>query len=191
MLDAVGYRGEVDRCYKDEREREDRWAAVMEVLNTAENYARRRKRPTLNGFLEELALSSADERTKDDDGRRDAVNLMTLHSAKGLEFSRVYLVGMEEGLLPHSRSAAEDTVEEERRLAYVGVTRAQRNLSITLTVERARYGRRVASHASRFLYEIKGEKPPPGWVAAGTVEPAARKKAKTKRRRNPRAAKRA
>ncbi len=192
MLDVVGYRGEVERCYPDEREFGDRWAAVMEVLDTAENYARKKKAGTLAGFLEEIALAAGDERGKEDGGGKDAVHLMTLHAAKGLEFPRVYLVGMEEGLLPHARAAAEDSIEEERRLAYVGVTRAERHLTLTLASERSKFGRRSSTHASRFLYEIKGELPPVGWIAAGAAgattspargEPAAKTGKKTSKRR--------
>jgi len=169
MLDVVGYRSEVDRCYREAREREERWAAVLEVLDFAENHVRRSARPGLEGFLEEVALTASDEADTDAAGRREAVTLMTLHASKGLEFPRVYLIGMEEGLLPHARAAAEDGVEEERRLAYVGVTRARSVLTVTRAAERSRYGQRARTSPSRFLFELKGESPPPGWRAIETV----------------------
>jgi DNA helicase-2/ATP-dependent DNA helicase PcrA len=95
---------------------------VEEVLNLAENYVRRTNQPTLPEFLQRVALSAEDDRDPDagtdEHGRRNAITLMTLHAAKGLEFPRVYLVGVEEGLLPHQRSVDSDTVDEERRLMY-------------------------------------------------------------------------
>ena len=124
FLDAVDYRDEVTRLYPDPMTREARWAGVEEILNFAENHVRRSAEPSLHGFLEELALTSGDEPEEKPETRGDAVTLMTLHAAKGLEFPHVFLVGMEEGLLPHARAVAEGGVEEERRLAYVGITRA-------------------------------------------------------------------
>ncbi len=91
---------------------------------------------------------------------------MTLHAAKGLEFPHVYLAGMEEGILPHSRSVADGDVEEERRLAYVGITRAMDSLTMTWAHERARYGKRAAATPSRFLFEAQDEALPDGWVGA-------------------------
>jgi len=166
LLDAVDYRVELVRCYPDESVREQRWAAVEEVVNFAENYVRRTRKPTLAEFLEQLALTATDDE-QDDDGDRDAVTLMTLHAAKGLEFPYVYLVGCEEGLLPHDKSVAADTIDEERRLMYVGITRAQDDLTITFAKSRAKYGRRSARMPSRFLYELKGEAPPKSWRPAG------------------------
>ena len=167
LLEAVDYRSEVDRVYPDAKTREDRWSGVMEILNFAENHVQRDRNPGLRSFLEALTLTAADELSAEDAHGRDAVTLMTLHSAKGLEFPRVYLVGVEEGILPHARSVAEDTVEEERRLMYVGITRAQKHLTITCTKTRAKYGTRIESMPSRFLFELRGEAPPKGWRALG------------------------
>lgn len=88
------------------------------------------------------------------DEELDQVQLMTLHASKGLEFPYVYLVGMEEGLLPHQSSIDEDNVDEERRLAYVGITRAQKELTFTLCKERRQYGELVRPEPSRFLLEL-------------------------------------
>lgn len=90
----------------------------------------------------------------DDDGEADQVQLMTLHACKGLEFPYVFMIGMEEGLLPHQSSIDEDNVEEERRLAYVGITRAQKELTFTLAKERRQYGELISPDPSRFLYEL-------------------------------------
>ena len=189
FLDTVGYREEVRRLYSDPMTREARWAGVEEIFNFAESYASRAKKPTLHGFLEELALSSGDEPTETPETRGDQVTLMTLHAAKGLEFPHVYLAGMEEGILPHSRSVADGDVEEERRLAYVGITRAMDCLTMTWAHERARYGKRAAATPSRFLFEAQGEDLPDGWVGAEAMvqkddeEPAEETKKKTGRAR--------
>jgi DNA helicase-2/ATP-dependent DNA helicase PcrA len=173
LIREVSYADEIQKNYPDPRDADVRWAAVMEVVNFAENHVRRRgAEASLGGFLEELTLNGQDDKNDKDAARRDCVTLMTLHAAKGLEFPRVFLVGCEEGILPHQRSVAEDTVEEERRLMYVGVTRAQRRLVVTHCSERAKYGKRAACMPSRFVFEIQGTSPPPGWRAAGSAEPA-------------------
>jgi DNA helicase II / ATP-dependent DNA helicase PcrA len=191
FLDAVHYRDEVTRLYSDPMVREARWAGVLEVLNFAENHVRRSAEPSLQGFLEELALTSGDEPSETAETRGDVVTLMTLHAAKGLEFPHVFLVGMEEGLLPHARAVAEGGIEEERRLAYVGITRAMTTLTLTFAFERAKYGRLARSVPSRFLFEAQGTETPDGWVgveqqAAPAEEDdktARPKKRATKRRR--------
>ncbi len=175
LLEAVDYKSEIRRLYSDPMTREARWAAVEEMLNFAENYTRRSPSPTLAGFLEELALTSGDE-PSERESPGEAVTLMTLHAAKGLEFPHVFLVGMEEGLLPHARAVADGGLEEERRLAYVGITRAMRMLTLSFVSERAKYGKRVAAMPSRFVFEMRGKTPPEDWVpveaslAEGSVE---------------------
>ena len=164
LVEAVGYRLELKRLYPDPMTREGRWAAVAEVFNLAENHCRKNRKPSLTAFLDELALTTQDDK-KSDEPDRDVVTLMTLHSAKGLEFPRVYLVGMEEGILPHVRSVEDSGVEEERRLAYVGITRAQDHLCLSFVSSRAKYGKRVECTPSRFLFELRGKQPPEDWEA--------------------------
>jgi DNA helicase-2/ATP-dependent DNA helicase PcrA len=170
LIAESGYREELARLYPDEAEREGRWSAVEEVVNAAAGYCRREASPTLAGFLQEIALTNSDDdRDKESKLARDAVALMTLHAAKGLEFREVYLVGMEEGLLPHRRSvdALDDSaIDEERRLCYVGVTRAQQRLSLTLALSRIRWGKVRPTIPSRFLYEITGQADNPNYKAA-------------------------
>ena len=159
LIRSVNYGEEIKRCYSDSATRTKRWDAVNEILNMAEVHGRQRSEATLTTFLEEVALSANDDRD-DDRSSDDEVTLMTLHSAKGLEFGEVYLVGMEEGLLPHLRSIQDGGIEEERRLAYVGITRARHRLTLSYVQSRARYGNREASLPSRFLYEVQGKEAP-------------------------------
>ncbi|MGO4893042.1 DNA helicase Rep [Flavobacterium sp. W21_SRS_FM6] len=108
---------------------------------------------TLQEVVNRLILRDMMERGEDQD-ESDQVQLMTLHASKGLEFPYVFMVGMEEGLLPHQSSIDEDNIDEERRLAYVGITRAQRNLFFTLVKERRQFGEIINPEPSRFLYEL-------------------------------------
>ncbi|MCE9637200.1 MAG: UvrD-helicase domain-containing protein [Planctomycetes bacterium] len=170
LIRAVDYSAELERCYPEQRDRDTRWAAVMEVVNVAENYSARTDAPTVQGFLEEITMKGEGMRDSKEK-KRDVVTLMTLHAAKGLEFPCVYLVGMEEGIMPHARAVKDGTIEEERRLMYVGITRARRVLTVTWANERAKYGRRTATNPSRFIFEMSGTKPPPGWKPATAAEP--------------------
>ncbi|AIK17862.1 DNA helicase Rep [Glaesserella parasuis] len=108
---------------------------------------------SLNQVVTNLTLRDMMERGEDDD-ESDQVQLMTLHASKGLEFPHVFLIGMEEGILPHQTSIDEDNVEEERRLAYVGITRAQQTLTFSLCKERRQYGEIIKPEISRFLLEL-------------------------------------
>ncbi len=144
LIHQIGYQDELARIYKEPKSRQARWAAVEEVVNSLGSYEKRTRRPTLAGFLDDVALGDRDgDQDKDAQLQRNAVALMTLHSAKGLEFPQVYLVGMEEGLLPHRRSVEAEgaAIDEERRLCYVGVTRAQERLTISMALQRMKWGK--------------------------------------------------
>lgn len=169
LLTEINYRAELARLYPDAEEQQARWNSVEEVVNAAANYVKRAESPTLSGFLQDIALGSNDDSDdKEKQLERNAVALMTLHAAKGLEFAEVYLVGMEEGFLPHRRSIEGDdsAIDEERRLCYVGVTRAQRRLTLSLALSRKKWGKDRPTIPSRFLYEITGQADNPNYVAA-------------------------
>jgi DNA helicase II / ATP-dependent DNA helicase PcrA len=160
LIVEIGYEGELKRLYSDPNEQQARWAAVEEVVNALAAYEKGAKKPTLGGFIDEVALGQQDlGDEKEKQLAKNAVVLMTLHSAKGLEFPHVYMVGLEEGILPHHRSLAldADDVEEERRLCYVGVTRAQERLTLSLSLTRLKWGKPRDCVPSRFLYEIIGQ----------------------------------
>ena len=160
LIDAIGYEAELARIYDDPNERQSRWDSVQEVVNALGQYEAKERRATLGGFLDEVALAGREiGEDKESQLRSNALTLMTLHCAKGLEFPLVYLVGMEEGILPHRRSVAEEgaAIEEERRLCYVGVTRAQDRLVFSLARARRKWGKLRETLASRFLYELTGQ----------------------------------
>jgi DNA helicase II / ATP-dependent DNA helicase PcrA len=161
VVDRVGYRRELERLYPDPAERDARTASVEELINAAANYTAHADEPTLRGFLDEVALGNRDESDdKEKELARNAVALMTLHSAKGLEFPHVYMVGMEEGILPHKRSLEmpdDVAIDEERRLCYVGVTRAQERLTLSLALSRRKWGKPRETVPSRFLFEMTGK----------------------------------
>jgi DNA helicase-2/ATP-dependent DNA helicase PcrA len=154
MLDQTGYL----KSLRDDNTEEsnERIENLMELVSAARDYESREAEASLGGFVDRLSLlSEADEES----GARDArVWLMTLHAAKGLEFPLVNIAGLEEGLFPHSRSSEdEDEIEEERRLCYVGMTRAQSQLVVTSAARRRVFGEYQGTVPSRFLEEIPAE----------------------------------
>ena len=140
---------------KDELENRTRLENVRELKSSIVNYVENTDTPTLSGFLEEIALYTDIEQYDQD---ADAVVMMTMHSAKGLEFPNVYVIGMEEGLFPGMRSIGDpEEMEEERRLCYVAITRAKKHLTLSCAKQRMLYGRTSVNRHSRFIEEIPPE----------------------------------
>ena len=133
---------------------DDRIRNVRELVSDAAEYNEAEPEGDLPGFLEKVALVSDTDHWDPETGN---VTLMTLHAAKGLEFPAVFVVGLEEGLLPLARDASIDDLEEERRLLFVGITRAKKRLSLMYAQSRTRYGKHEFSEPSRFLSEIEDE----------------------------------
>jgi DNA helicase II / ATP-dependent DNA helicase PcrA len=127
---------------------------LQELVGVAREYRQQTDEASLAGFLQDISLVSDQDTIRDD---RGVVTLMTLHNAKGLEFRAVFMIGMEEGVFPHVRAIEEQGVEEERRLCYVGMTRAMERLTLTHTLARSLFGRRNYNLASRFLDELPRE----------------------------------
>jgi DNA helicase-2/ATP-dependent DNA helicase PcrA len=127
---------------------------LQELVGVAREYRQQTADASLAGFLQDIALVSDQDTIQDD---RGLVTLMTLHNAKGLEFRAVFVIGMEEGVFPHIRAIEEQGIEEERRLFYVGMTRAMERLTLTHTLTRSLFGRRSYNLASRFLDELPRE----------------------------------
>ncbi len=149
-LSKTGY---LNALYAEGKEGEDRAENVKELATGIMQYEAENEEPTLSGYLEEIALISDIDSYEEG---ADAVVLMTVHSAKGLEFNKVFLVGMEEGLFPGNQSiyGGPEEIEEERRLAYVAITRARRKLYIISADMRMIYGTTSRNKKSRFLVEI-------------------------------------
>jgi DNA helicase-2/ATP-dependent DNA helicase PcrA len=127
---------------------------LQELVGVAREHAEQTPEQTLSGFLQEISLTSDQDSLREE---QSLVTLMTLHNAKGLEFGAVFMIGMEEGVFPHSRSIEEQGVEEERRLAYVGMTRAKERLTLTHASARSLWGSRAHNLPSRFLDELPQE----------------------------------
>ena len=156
FLDESGYLLELRRQEKDVEVGDARVRNLRELTATLDGNFPAGKMPfeRLETFLEDITLDSDRE---DEEEKGDVVTLITMHSCKGLEFPRVFIVGLEDGLLPHTRSTVEGTLDEERRLFYVAVTRAMLSLTISHCASRKKYGQLLACHPSRFLKELPEE----------------------------------
>ncbi len=154
FMNEIGYYDELRRCEKNEETAENRIRSLKDLIQTLDEYAPGKPDlgRRLQAFLEEITLDS--ERESDKEDKADQVTLITMHSCKGLEYPHVFIVGMEDGLLPHTRSKEEGTMDEERRLFYVAITRAKKTLSISHCQTRRKYGQSMPCHPSRFLKEL-------------------------------------
>jgi DNA helicase II / ATP-dependent DNA helicase PcrA len=158
FLEEIGYFAELTRSEKNPEAAENRIRNLKELIATLDGPDATSQPPfdRLQSFLEQISLDNEREE-EEEEAPGDAVTLITMHSCKGLEFPNVYIVGMEDGLLPHARSKVEGTLDEERRLFYVAVTRAMHTLTISHCGGRKKYGAIVPCHPSPFLNELPPE----------------------------------
>ncbi|HET8807799.1 MAG TPA: 3'-5' exonuclease, partial [Methylophaga sp.] len=157
MVEEIEYRGWLEETSGDPVKAERRMENVNELINWIGRIIDQdSEEKTIGDIAARLTLMDILDR-QEDENQDDAVHLMTLHAAKGLEFPHVFMVGMEEDILPHRNSIEADTIEEERRLTYVGITRAQRSLVMTLANTRKRFGEKLECEESRFLRELPSE----------------------------------
>jgi superfamily I DNA/RNA helicase len=157
FIKQTGYLEDLKRTCKTPDEGLKRESKVTEMIRWFEEDAARNGKG-LRDFLDDMMLRQEKEED-DDESQGRGVTLITLHAAKGLEFPHVYLIGLEEGLLPHDRSKVEGTVDEERRLLYVGITRARETLALTWCRDRIKYGSPAPSTPSSFIKEL-----PADWI---------------------------
>jgi superfamily I DNA/RNA helicase len=164
FVGEIGYVEELRRSEKDAEAAQNKVRNLQDLIASMDDVAAgegaddplaRSATDRLQAFLEELSLDSDREDEKENAG--DAVTLITMHSCKGLEFPHVYIVGLEDGLLPHSRSKVEGTLDEERRLFYVALTRAMQTLTLSHCAGRKKYGQIMPCHPSPFLKELPAD----------------------------------
>src|SRR2546422_1532147 len=154
-----------------------RMETLRELGGVAQEYQAAADEPSLSNFLQEISLFADQDALR---GEQSLVTLMTLHNAKGLEFRAVFMIGMEEGIFPHSRSLEEAMLEEERRLAYVGMTRAKERLTLTHASSRSLWGARNYNLPSRFIDELpqdsieREQLRPTSWSGYGAPQVAPR-----------------
>jgi len=149
LLSFTGYEAELVK--EKTTENESRIENIKEFIGVASSFDEENADNSLGDFLDSIALISDIDNLEEGES---AVTLMTMHNAKGLEYPVVFMVGMEEGLFPSRRSMDEDNVEEERRLCYVGITRAEKELTLTMAKQRTMYGSTTYTIPSRFISEL-------------------------------------
>ena len=155
LLDEIGYLRFLETRSGDAKTRERRIMNVLELQVSVRKFSDKFPEANLQSFLERVSLFTQSD--TDPETKADQVSIMTLHSAKGLEFPFVFMVGMSEGVFPNNRSIEEGSEDEERRLCYVGITRAQQELTFSMAKSRKRYGESIKQEPSRFLLNIDPE----------------------------------
>lgn len=161
LLEEINYKKAIEEEVKSEKMREFKWENVslcVEVMAKYEEETRSKNEDvSLHGFLMDSLLDDEKFESREKKFSEDQVNLMTFHSAKGLEFEACFLVGLEDHIIPHEKSLSGGSLEEERRLLYVGMTRAKKHLTLSMARQRKKMGKDIKTNPSRFLFEIPKE----------------------------------
>jgi superfamily I DNA/RNA helicase len=163
LIDEIDYKKAIVDDVKSEKMRDFKWENVAHCIDTMAIYeeefaaANQEDEISLAHFLATTSLDQNRVIERDKGQKEDKVNLMTFHSAKGLEFTACFLVGLEDHIIPHEKSLLDTGLEEERRLMYVAMTRAKKYLTLSMARNRKKMGKEIASNPSRFLFEIPKE----------------------------------
>ncbi|MEI6242512.1 MAG: UvrD-helicase domain-containing protein [Chlamydiota bacterium] len=157
FLEAIDYKKAIEEEVKTDKVRDFKQDNIQEFINALSEYEESEENPTLQNFLSTTLLSKENLRKNTQTLEEDRIKLMTFHSAKGLEFPVCFLVGLEDHILPHEKSIQDRGVEEERRLFYVGITRAREHLIFSMARSRRKMGKYIPTNPSRFLEEIPKE----------------------------------
>jgi len=153
FLDEIAYHNEVLNSSDTREQGNKKIENIESLMNGIAEYERGNKNATLKNYLDRILLMSMEENNEEE--KKKGIMLMSIHSAKGLEFPYVYIAGMEDGILPHHKSVSEKEIEEERRLCYVAMTRAKKHLTLTHCLSRTRMGKKVECLPSIFLEEMQ------------------------------------
>ena len=156
LIEEIDYQRAIREDVKSEKMRQFKWENVRQCIESLAHYEKETTLPSLQDFVSTSCLQSNNHPSSQED-KEDKVHLMTIHSAKGLEFEACFLVGLEDHIMPHEKSLFETGLEEERRLMYVAMTRAKRHLTLSMSRERKKMGKQLSTQPSRFLFEIPKE----------------------------------
>ncbi len=153
LIHTIGYHSQLQEEVKSEKALQYKWENVLQLKYTLEKYEEEEKEPSLQHFIANTMLTRSFPSEKFGKGK-ESLNLLTFHSAKGLEFEACFIVALEDHILPHEKSLFETGIEEERRLFYVAITRAKRFLTLSMARKRKKMGKEIATNPSRFLFDI-------------------------------------